>query len=125
MSLTHRISAAAPDAAINQAVAEHVAGWTRHAHETSECYDSEGNHTYWSNVPDYCGSADSVLPLLEKQAGGKFNIRYSGPFHCDMPQNYEVNISRAQYLVPSTRGMTFARTCCIALLAANGFTIDP
>lgn len=108
------IKTSVSDKELSAAVAEHVAGWTRHKSESKECYDQDGNHTYWSNVPPFATSANDVLPLLENRewncwTQGNPKLIYFGLYPHKGESGY----------IPSF-SPTFARAACFCLLRAHG-----
>lgn len=125
-----RISAAATDAVINQAVAE-TQGWHRADPANPIIADrwfnaDESEVRLTSELPNYATSADCVLPFVVSH-GATVQWSYPSelperPRHCLVQVFTTVNGETNMFEADAP---TFARAACLSLLAAHGFEITP
>jgi len=106
------------DRALDLAFAQSVAGWTEAKTDKKCCYNSEGNHCYWSDVPEFTHSADAVLPWLEGETW--FYVETQS---CTVPTTWVVSVSTTDGLVKA-QGPSFPRAAVIALLRAHGVEVE-
>lgn len=130
---------------LNAAVAEYVAGWRRvpppHGKKREWSHmllspsakewgnDYKGQYiVVWKDgdlggdVPKWATSADAVLPLLEKWAAA---ATYNGPCINMTPDcQWIVTLHNEDDIVASAFDKSLPRAACIALLRANGVTVD-
>ncbi len=112
---------------INAAVAEYVAGWKCEMINGAWSGDPDSSAPVWTSpsgqvstayfIPAFTRSADAVLPLLEKWPGewtktGRMWIELSTYNDEDGPGTVEATAD------------TFPLAACIALLRANGITVE-
>lgn len=127
------------DDQLNAAFAENVAGWTRYGPNKGEkrsvicrlCGPERGQTMLvWKDgklggcYPDWAGSADAVLPWLEKM--GEFSQYY----HKSFPdaERWSVGVDRHEPHGTGWAGYakaeTFSRATTIAILRAHGVEIE-
>lgn len=115
------------DEQLNKAFAEKVAGWSPAITDKSCCYDGDGNHCYWSDVPPFTQSADAVLPWLEK-----FDTEINYPCWRDIKgkPNHRVKFWHVSITNPdgsserNANAQSFPRAAAIALLRAHGVEVE-
>lgn len=116
---------------INQAVAEHVAGWKRMQEKLTSFPHETGYWTYWLApdgqdyplVPPYWTSAKAVLPLLEK-AGYNATGNRCGDTHFSTVVVAGTDGLEHSASSDYTHGEnSFTRAACIALLRAAGHEV--